>query len=356
MSDSKITFSAAVSEQNSFDFLRLLFAFAVFISHFGILTGANIIFPISSPQGVAGFFIISGFLITQSYYRSSGLLDYMKKRVRRIVPAYVLVVVACAVFLSLVSSLSFSEYFGSKTFFKYVAANLSFLNFIQPDLPGVFTANSYPYINGALWTIKVELALYAFIPLLTLFLNRKPFFVLTGVYVASFIFVYGMNYLYNSSGKEFYSILSRQFVGQARYFISGIILLFYFDFFRKNIKYFLPLAAIIFIARYSFISKYYIDFQAANIFINILYPFSFAVLIIYFAYYFKKLACFSIYGDFSYGMYLFHYPVIQTMIYLGWFKENPALLFTVCFVIVLSLSCLSWHLLEKHFLRHKRRI
>ncbi|MCL1943759.1 MAG: acyltransferase [Candidatus Azobacteroides sp.] len=345
MSHSQATFSPPVSEKNSFDFLRLLFAFSVFIAHFGVLTSIPVKFPISSSMGVAGFFIISGFLITQSYYRSSGLLDYGKKRIRRIVPAYVLIVVVCAIFLSLVSTFSFNEYFGSKTFFKYVAANLSFLNFIQPALPGVFTANLYPnIINGSLWTIKVELSLYIFIPFLTLFLKRKPIFILTGLYLVSFVFVYYMESLYDRSGNRIYPILSRQFLGQIRYFTSGIILLFYFDFYRKSIIYFLLPSAIVFIL------KYYIDSPVVDVF----YPFSFAVLIVSFAYYFKNLACFSKYGDFSYGMYLFHFPVIQLIVYFGWFKENPILLFLTCFIIVLSLSILSWHLLEKHFLKRNR--
>ena len=141
-------FSADISKENSFDFFRLLFAFSVFVAHFGILTSHKIAwYPISSAMGVGGFFIISGFLITRSYYRSRSLADYTVKRIRRIVPAYMLVVIACAVFLSFLTSLSWQEYFTSKEFFKYLSANISFLNFIQPTLPEVFTNNLLPYIN-----------------------------------------------------------------------------------------------------------------------------------------------------------------------------------------------------------------
>ena len=113
----KPIFSPNISGHNSFDFLRLLFAFSVFIAHFGGLTSNKIYFPISASMAVSGFFIISGFLITRSFYRSKNLLDYSLKRIRRVFPAYMLVVVVFAVLLSAVSLLSFQDYFTSKTFF-----------------------------------------------------------------------------------------------------------------------------------------------------------------------------------------------------------------------------------------------
>jgi len=339
-----VTFSSFISGKNSFDFLRFFFAFSVFVYHFRLFTGTKMYFPISGPMAVAGFFIISGFLIMRSYYRSTGLTDFAIKRIRRIVPAYFFVVIACAFFFSLISSFSFSQYFGSKTFFKYLAANLCFLNFIQPVLPGVFTTNMLPYVNGSLWTIKVELALYASIPLIALLLKRKPIFVLIGLYFISFVFVYYMNYLYGITGNRLYFTLSAQFLGQIQFLTSGIIILFYFDFLRKQMKFFLSFSVII------FLSNYFIPFPV----IAFLYPFAFAILIVFFAYYFKQLACFSKYGDFSYGMYLFHYPVIQLIIHFGWFKENKIVFFLMSFMMTLFLSVLSWHLLEKRFLTKKR--
>jgi peptidoglycan/LPS O-acetylase OafA/YrhL len=340
------SFSPDISKRNSFDFLRFFFAFSVFLTHFDILTspdGRYTFWPVDAPMGVAGFFIISGFLITRSYYRSANLWDYTQKRICRIVPAYFFIVISCAVFLSFVSSLSFQEYFTSKELYKYLAANLGFMNFIQPYLPGVFTANFFSSVNGALWTIKIEIALYACVPLLALFLKRKPILAFIGIYVFSFLFVFYMRYLYENSGKEIYTILRTQFLGQIRFFISGVILLFYFDFIKKHIKWFLPFSIFIFITRY-FVFNLVIDF---------FYPISFAVLIISFAYYFKKLGLISKYGDFSYGMYLYHYPIIQLFIYFGRLNENPIVLFLVCFCSVLLLSCLSWHLLEKRFLKRK---
>ena len=340
----KKVFSPDISNGNSFDFLRVFFAFSVFFAHFKELTGTAgsfIYWPISASMGVAGFFIISGFLITRSYYRSPNLLNYITKRVRRIVPAYFFVVVICAFSLSLVSSLSFQEYFTSKVFFKYLTANLAFLNFIQPTLPGVFSSNPFPFVNGSLWTIKIELALYAFVPLMIIFLKRKPVFVFICLYISSSLIRYGLGQLDNSSYSASIILLSRPLFGQVCFFVSGAILLFYFDFFKKKIKWVLPLSIIVFTSKY-FLSYWVIEF---------FYPLSFAILIISFAYCFKELAFISKYGDFSYGVYLYHYPIIQLFTHRECLRENPVLLFCICLGILVLLSWLSWHLLEKQFLK-----
>jgi peptidoglycan/LPS O-acetylase OafA/YrhL len=80
--------------------------------------------------------VVSGFLVFMSFERSSSLASYARKRMRRIYPAYFTVVMLCAVGLPQSVRKGSLDYF-SLAWGKYVLANLVFLNFLQPGLPGV---------------------------------------------------------------------------------------------------------------------------------------------------------------------------------------------------------------------------
>ena len=94
---------------NRFDLLRLVFASTVFVGHALILpdltgTGqAEFLLASLSELSIEGFFIISGGLVYGSYLRSKALGDYTGKRVRRLYPAYA-VVILTAVVLALIFS------------------------------------------------------------------------------------------------------------------------------------------------------------------------------------------------------------------------------------------------------------
>lgn len=79
-----------------------------------------------------------------------------------------LIVVACAAGLVFASDLTPAQYFTDSGLIKYLAANLSFLNFLHPTLPGVFQGQEFvnPAVNGSLWTMKIEWALYLSVPLI----------------------------------------------------------------------------------------------------------------------------------------------------------------------------------------------
>ena len=159
--------------KNNFDFIRVLLAFIVFVGHLGTLSASDELRILQySPIEIAvfGFFVVSGFLIARSYERSSGLKSYLEKRIRRIVPAYLLVVFLCAILLSMVSTFSFTEYFSNPQVYKYLFWNSLFLNFKAPWLPGVFGNQA---VNGALWTLKIEMSYYFCVPLLFLLFGKN---------------------------------------------------------------------------------------------------------------------------------------------------------------------------------------
>ncbi len=161
--------------KNNFDLLRLLFAATVCLVHAYVLSGfqqlgiiANVL---SSAVAVKSFFVVSGFLIFMSFEHSSSFAAYARKRIRRIYPALFHGDHALRVGLVAVSSKNITEYF-SFAWVKYVAANLAFLNFWQPTLPGVFDSNMLPDVNGALWTLKIEIMFYLAVPLFVFLFRR----------------------------------------------------------------------------------------------------------------------------------------------------------------------------------------
>lgn len=171
-----------IQGENSFDIIRYFLSFAVLVGHFRVITGIPYYFPMSSVDAVHGFFILSGFLVFYSYMRNPDIRHYTERRTRRILPPYVFIVTLCWMGGVLVSTLPVGEYLFSAQLWKYIVANYSFLNFIEPALPGCFQGEA---VNGSLWTMKVEILLYITVPIVYYLMKRfRPF----PVFIVIFIF------------------------------------------------------------------------------------------------------------------------------------------------------------------------
>lgn len=326
--------------KNNFDLLRLLFAGVVCVVHAYELSGFQqlgwIASILSSAVAVKAFFVVSGFLIFMSFERSSSLASYARKRIRRIYPAYFTVVMLCAFFLVLASSKSGSDYF-SLLWLKYVIANLTFLNFVQPALPGVFEQNKLPAVNGALWTLKIEVMFYLSVPFFV-FLFRKfsrlPVLIL--FYSMSVIYVYIMSIMAERIGSGIYVELGRQLPGQISYFMAGASLYYYLPFFVRYVRYFLAAAISVLMLN-------------GLIPLSFLYPFALAVVVVFFAC-FLYVGNFGKYGDFSYGFYILHFPIVQLLLCADWPSKSPVL-FLLTVVLMTAVGAIAmWHLVEKRFL------
>ena len=154
---------------NNLTLVRLILASIVVFVHFYHLLNLDSWLIknslISSKFAVEAFFVISGYLIFMSYDNSKHFSEYISKRLSRIYPAYFIVILFCSFLLFFLSTKPFFEYF-SFELLKYFISNLLMLNFLEPTLPGVFVENKIPTVNGALWTLKIELIFYFCVPII----------------------------------------------------------------------------------------------------------------------------------------------------------------------------------------------
>ncbi|ATX81425.1 Peptidoglycan/LPS O-acetylase OafA/YrhL, contains acyltransferase and SGNH-hydrolase domains [Mariprofundus ferrinatatus] len=341
---------ASLHERNNFDLLRLLLAATVAGFHLWALTSD----PAFSLMGrwmdaslaVDGFFVVSGFLVAMSYENSTSLKRYVVKRARRIYPAYLAVISLSALLLVLVSSAPLEAYFDGDWLY-YLLSNLLFLNFLAPELPGVFENNRLHEVNGALWTIKIEVMFYLVLPLLVLFMRKIGHWrAIALIYIASVLYSMVMQWIAKHGGGALYLALERQLPGQLAFFMAGTLLFYYFDQFRsKHIWILLTAATVFFAAReWSFLYPFY--------------PLALAVLIIWVATVMPCLGRWGRWGDFSYGIYIWHFPLIQLFVSTGMFDNEPYL-GALMWVASLSVCAfLSWHLVERPMLgrsSHYRR-
>ncbi len=336
--------------RNNLDCLRVILASIVVLFHLSALTGLSafsLLEKYCSPHfAVRSFFVISGLLIYRSYTRSSSLASYFEKRARRIYPAYFTVVVTAAIGLCLLSKLPASQYFAIG-FWKYLGANLVFLNFLAPSLPGVFTANRVTWVNGVLWTLKIEVAFYLFVPILHWLCTRFGTKVTAGtIFTLSCLWRYGfawLAYMYRPVGfhsldasRTIYEQLEVQFPAQLGYFIAGVLLLIYFDKLKPHFAAIAGLTVCLFV----------LDHWLTGEYLDVLWI---SGLVLVFGFW-RYLGNFARYGDFSYGLYIVHWPILQILIALGLARLNPAFFLLSALSMILATAFLMWHLVENRFL------
>ena len=138
------------TRKNNLDVIRFLAATFVLFSHaYPITTGNNASEPFAiwskgqmtfGELAVSIFFIISGFLITQSFDRSKDPIYYFKARVLRIFPALIFCVLLSILIVGpIFTEFTIKDYFKDPNTIEYLRTIT--LYFIQYDLPGVFQHN-----------------------------------------------------------------------------------------------------------------------------------------------------------------------------------------------------------------------
>lgn len=330
---------------NNFTLFRIFFAWLVLYGHsYAIQKSTGISDPLSQIfQGstwigslaVNGFFAISGFLVCASLIKR-GLYNYIISRIIRIYPALIVCVLLSIFVLGpTLTSLSLVEYFKHSDTFKYFAnATLYLPN--QWNLPGVFENNHTRTINGSLWSLPLEARCYFLLAV------AGAFGLLIQKQIANFIIlsIILFGFFFPNSIPVIPAL--KLSITTSLYFILGVA--FYIN--RKHIllNYKIAIFCILLIAN-SFGEEWFV----------FVFPIPFIYLIFYFVYCVKTIDEDSKVGDFSYGVYIYAWPVQNTI--ASFFPDLTPLLNTVfSTVIVFPLALVSWHYIEKPILKLKSKL
>ena len=323
---------------NNFDFVRIVAATCVLIGHHFVFTGQGepTFFSLHSlgTAAVLVFFSLSGYLVTKSWHTDPNVLRFAARRVLRIWPALTLVVVFVTLVVGpLVTIVPLREYFTHSVFLDYF--NTFFLQ-VRYVLPGVFETNPHAWtVNGSLWTIPLEVRCYLVLAVLGLLgaMKRRSIFLL----IAAAYFAW---YVYKSSpdlrGAVHYG---REL---STYFVAGAVWYCFEGSWKKRPLLYLALvlsaAAAMQLAGWRYTA------------LLIALPY----LVLWFGSAstpFLRRA--GRWGDPSYGLYLFAFPIQQSVIFFAYPQMGFISTLLTAFASTVVIAYMSWHWVEKPALRLK---
>lgn len=284
------------------------------------------------------FFALSGFLVAGSLQRVGSLTVFATYRLIRIVPALAVEILLSALIIGpLFTNQTMAAYFSHELFRDYF---LNIVGVVQLHLPGVFATNPRAWVvNGSLWTVPYEFYCYAILLVLAaLHLIRYRLVVLllllSAVAALAVYFGFYVDYGLIIGPTGAYLVIS---------FLLGVLLHLY----REKVPYNAGLfAACILLAAVLLIYPRVTVFAC----------FPLAYIIVYLGLFNPRRDNWLMRGDYSYGIYLFAYPIQQA--YAALFPAYRIWWMSLAFAVVCSLAYafMSWHLVEHPLLRRKQRI
>jgi peptidoglycan/LPS O-acetylase OafA/YrhL len=335
--------------QNNFNFLRILAAAAVLVSHAYPLTlGPGAKEPLENVLGISlgtlavlTFFAISGYFISQSFYNSRSLVDFVVARALRIYPGLIAVLVLTVFALGPVFTKMGLAYFSESGTWLYIPRNL-LLWPLQYTLPGVFGDTPYPgAINGSLWTLAYEVACYAMVALvglLSLAIGSRCF--------SGFLVVYAVCYISALpliAGNHDHIATLRNIHLLSLPFVIGMSLFQFREKVPVRLSILVPLIAA---SAGSYGAPWFHELFVL--------AWSYGVFYLCFLRYGPLLA-YNRFADYSYGMYIYALPAEQIVadLYRGC---TAPIMMMLSLPLTLSFAVLSWHYIEKRALGQRLAI
>ena len=345
-----------------FDSLRLLLAVGVVAWHsIGIvrhgLYGDGLPFFWFVGYGILTmFFALSGFLIAGSAGRLK-LGDFLLNRGLRIFPALAVEILLSAFILgACLTTLPLGQYFGNAQTWHYLTNIVALINY---QLPGVFTHNQTDVVNGSLWTVPLEFLCYGVMSVIIVIgLLKRPMMILA---LAGFVIVVGLAAQFGlhmkanaATGSWVAKAFSRVFVDhQSRLLLSFLLGIVVFCL-RDRIPYSRGLA---------FVATLICVAVAALGPADVLgYPLINAIAAPALTYLMAFIGVSSVptpalfkRGDYSYGIYLYGFPLQQVVVGAFASVESSVLQFFMALPVIALFSAFSWHVIEKPILKLRKR-
>jgi peptidoglycan/LPS O-acetylase OafA/YrhL len=346
MSNSFSITSNDSSRQNNFNFLRLFFASLVLLSHAPEIADGNrsrellTLFFGSISFGelaVDGFFLLSGYLIVKSWMSDPDAVSFMRKRIARIYPGFIVASIIGAMIVGPLGAVP-SEYFEKFKILSFLKGTV----FLQSTItPPTFIGLSTSAVNSSMWTIFFEFLCYLMVMGLGMVgvVKRRKVWLLVSFCVLVAFGLHRFGYL-GLSGSMLLDLARNLMRLASVFFVGGCFYLY-----RERIK-FLPALAV-FAAVALFAGLFWAE--AAEIFLAIFGGY----LLFYIAHArLPMLRKFNDFPDISYGLYLYGWPVQMLLV---WYRPNlsPWAVFPLSLAASAVLGLISWHAVEKPCLKLK---
>lgn len=333
---------------NNFDALRIGMALLVVWSHsFALWYRTEAGEPLSRLLGnhftagnvaVLSFFSISGFLVSRSYAQTRDPVAYLRKRLARIYPGWIVCIAVCLfVIWPLFSSVSFSDLEPAQ--WRRLAGNFFFRDW-TPEADRFDNR----IVNGSLWTICHEWWCYVFVLVFAIANGARFRWALLALAVVLMAARALMDRIgFTPGGGLFQAVFGWQY---AWFFVLPSFLFGMAAFhFRESVPRDWRILALLVAAT---LAAAHLPGGIAKPLTTLLLPPTVAYAVFHFAFSTRiDLRHAGRYGDFSYGTYLYGYPV-QQMLLVGLHGRTPFLVYAGCCLLMsLCAGVASWYVVER---------
>jgi peptidoglycan/LPS O-acetylase OafA/YrhL len=330
-------------QANNFTALRWLGALMVLVGHSFIFLGLPEPVVLGwaplGPIGVYIFFSISGYLVAQSWDRDPHVGRFLLRRVLRIFPGlWICILLSAYVLGPLVTQIPLADYWVHA----HTKAYLSNLYlYISYALPGVFAGNAYPHaVNGSLWSLPIEFMMYLFMVALLWLRPSRMISLAVGVLAVLMAVCWAMS---RSEMLVFYRSDMRQLFICGAYFWSGVLIHQWQLSARTTSRWLLGL-----------VTCWAALYPWRDLFVLISYVVLPLLIIVVGEKSWPGLRDMNAH-DYSYGIYIYAFPIQQTIAYL-YPTANLASYLALTVTLTLLLAKCSWQLIERPSLRFKPKV